>query len=78
VPLYGTTLKTDVSQSGYRQRICDDVNRSRKGPRCTMNKGKNTLEKNICHCKLIQFSLEHVMLNTYDVLIFYMFTTVES
>jgi len=38
-----------------------------------MNKDKNTIENNICHCTLIQFSPEHVML-----IILYIFTTVET
>jgi len=42
-----------------------------------MNKGKNTTEKNICR-NLIQLSFEHVILKSYDVLIFHIFTTVET
>jgi len=43
-----------------------------------MEYGENTTEKNICCCNLMQFSLKHVMLKSHDVLIFYIFPTVQT
>jgi len=53
-------------------------NRSGKRRCCTINKSEDTTEKIFCHCNLKQFSPEQVMLKSYDVLIFYIFTTVET
>ena len=54
--------------------MCDDVTRVEKYL-VTQSNGKNGLEKNICHCNLIQFSPKHTMVKSYDVFIFYIFTT---
>jgi len=44
-----------------------------------MNKGKDTKQKNIWHCNLMQFFFpEHGMLKSCDSLILYIFLTVQS
>jgi len=43
-----------------------------------MNKGKNTIEKNMCHYSLTQFYPKHVMLKSNNVLILYIFTIVQT
>jgi len=57
--------------------MCDDVTRVEKYL-VTQSNGKNGLEKNICHCNLIQFSPKHTMVKSYDVFIFYIFTIVQT
>ena len=65
---------------GYNENGCLSVqilltdvwwwNRSGKITCYTMNKSKNTIEKNICRCSYLKFSPEHTMLNS-DMIFFF-------